>query len=97
MPFEAGTKMTRDEIMRSVSELAKRQAPPEHASAFDNPDAEFAEAGLGSLQIVELICAIEAKFGIEFPADDINAEIFRSARSVAERVDALRRQSQPIA
>ncbi|HEU0298649.1 MAG TPA: phosphopantetheine-binding protein [Longimicrobium sp.] len=78
-----------DEITRSVLEVARGLADPEDAAALDGPDAELAAAGFGSLKTVGLLMELESRFAIRFPADAIDAETFRSVRSVAGRVRTL--------
>jgi acyl carrier protein len=43
---------------------------------------------LDSLALVELITAIEGRFGIELDEDDITAEVFGTVESLAAHVDA---------
>lgn len=43
---------------------------------------------LDSLALVELITAIEERFGIELDEDDITAEVFGTVESLAAHVDA---------
>lgn len=46
------------------------------------PDAELAKLGLTSIDMVELMLAVEAEFDIMIPAPDITTESFRSIRSI---------------
>ena len=55
------------------------------------PETDLIEADLiDSLALVSLITEVEAEFGIELPLDDFDIEKFRSARQIAEYVEAAR-------
>lgn len=43
---------------------------------------------LDSLALVELITAIEVRWGFEFDEDDITAEVFGTVESLAAHIDA---------
>lgn len=53
-------------------------------------DTTFAEAGLTSMEMVNLMLAVEAEFDMTLPQSDITPENFTSAATVAQLV--LRRQ-----
>jgi acyl carrier protein len=78
-----------DDIMRSVMEVARRQVDPENTLALDDPDADLAAIGFDSLKMVGFIVDLETSFSIEFPADMIDAQTFRSLRTVADSVRAV--------
>ena len=46
------------------------------------PDAELAKLGLTSIDMVELMLAVEAEFDVMIPPPDITSETFRSVRSI---------------
>ena len=45
-----------------------------------------------SLAVVELVAAVESRFGIEMDDDDISAEVFATIGSLARLVDEKRQQ-----
>lgn len=53
-------------------------------------DTTFADAGLTSMEMVNLMLAVEAEFDMTLPQSDITPENFTSAATVAQLV--LRRQ-----
>jgi D-alanine--poly(phosphoribitol) ligase subunit 2 len=56
-----------------------------------DPDLDLVEADLiDSLALVSLITEVETAFGVELPLEDFDIEKFRSARQIAEYVDAAR-------
>lgn len=78
-----------DELLSLITAVARRHAGAGQAAALDDPDADLSTAGLGSLGTVEFLLDLEASLGIEFPADRIDGETFRSLRSVAASVRAV--------
>jgi acyl carrier protein len=46
---------------------------------------------LDSLALVELITAIEERFGFELDEDDITAEVFGTVESLADHIDSCTR------
>src|SRR5690242_15512385 len=80
----------RDDIMRSVMDVARHHVEAEDAPALDDPDADLSAIGVDSLEMVSFIFDLEASFSIEFPADMIIPETFRNVRTVADSIRALR-------
>jgi acyl carrier protein len=74
-----------DEVLNKVLTLVHQFAGPRNIG-FPGPDDDLSSAGLGSLEIVGLMVEIESVMDIEFPSDEINANTFRSARTIAEAV-----------
>jgi acyl carrier protein len=64
--------------------LAEAGVAPADASA------DLPGAGLTSLKTVDLMLAIEDRFGIEFPERLLNRRTFSSLATLAEAVDSLR-------
>ncbi|ACA17794.1 conserved hypothetical protein [Methylobacterium sp. 4-46] len=53
------------------------------------PDTFLTEAGLTSLDLVNLMLAIEAEFDITIPASHLNPASFRTLASISEMVRAV--------
>ncbi|MGY2047517.1 phosphopantetheine-binding protein [Methylobacterium sp. JK268] len=53
------------------------------------PEALLTEAGLSSLDMVNLMLAIEAEFDITIPASHLNPKSFRTIASITEMVRAV--------
>lgn len=77
-----------EDLVRRVTDLARIRLADGDVRALDDPDADLAAAGLGSIAIVEFMVDLERTFAVTFPAEMINGETFRTVRTV---VDALRR------
>jgi len=59
-------------------------------SAHVTPDVSLADAGLTSMEMVNLMLAVEAEFDLTLPQSDITPENFTSVETVARLI--LRRQ-----
>jgi acyl carrier protein len=64
--------------------LAKHSVPGPVA-----PDAELAKLGLTSIDMVELMLAVEAEFDVIIPPPDITTENFRSIESIDRLIGKL--------
>ena len=53
------------------------------------PDAELAKLGLTSIDMVELMLAVEADFDVTIPPPDITSENFRSIRAIDHLIGKL--------
>lgn len=76
------------EIVRGIDDLASRSA-----SLTDS--ASLYEAGLSSYGTIELMMALEAAFGVEFPDALLTRETFGTIASLAAAVAALSRTRSP--
>ncbi len=73
----AGAKFSHDQISRLISDLAHIEAP--------SAETDLIESGLlDSLLVVELVVALEKRFGVHISFDDIEFDNFRSVKSIAE-------------
>ncbi|WP_217433857.1 phosphopantetheine-binding protein [Caulobacter sp. S45] len=63
--------------------LARKQRP---AAA---PDGDLREAGLSSLDTVNLMLAVEGEFDLFLPQDEMTPENFRSAEAIARLVERV--------
>jgi len=72
-----------EDILRGLlSEVARLRADPGQLRAEDDLYA----AGLSSLATVDLMLAIEDRFGIEFPEDRLNRRTFGSIAALSDAV-----------
>jgi acyl carrier protein len=53
------------------------------------PDQDLREAGLSSLDTVNLMLAVEGEFDLFIPQAEMTPERFRSVRSIAALIDGL--------
>lgn len=83
-----------DEILRRVTEIARRHVSPEHATVLD-PTINLAEIGLDSLGIVSFMLDVESSFSIKFQEDMLHAAHFRDLLIVAHSVRSLLEASTP--
>ncbi|HSU16585.1 phosphopantetheine-binding protein [Longimicrobium sp.] len=77
-----------DDLTLAVFELARAQLSAA-GGELPGPDAGLREAGLGSLETVRLMLAVEARFGVQFPADLLRPEVFSTPRTLARAVRSL--------
>jgi|SwirhisoilCB1_FD_contig_71_988017_length_345_multi_2_in_0_out_0_1 acyl carrier protein len=67
-----------------------RQVLPASASAAQlRPDQSLQDAGLKSLDLVNLMLAIEAEFDLEIPEDHMTPERFESVAAIRDLVANL--------
>jgi acyl carrier protein len=57
--------------------------------AAAGPDQDLREAGLSSLDSVNLMLAVEGEFDLFIPQAEMTPENFRSVRSIAALIDRL--------
>jgi acyl carrier protein len=78
-----------DDILRAVMGVAERHVGAGRAAALD-PDVDLSAIGLTSLEMVGFILDLEDSLAVQFPADMMDPATFRSARTIAGHVRALR-------
>jgi acyl carrier protein len=72
-------------VLALVQPVLARKGRPEAA-----PDQDLREAGLSSLDTVNLMLAVEGAFDLFIPEAEMTPDNFRSARTVAGLVERLR-------
>jgi acyl carrier protein len=77
----------RDELKRLLIETLELDVAP----AQIGDDEPLFESGLGvdSIEALALVNAIEKRFGVEIPDDEIGLAMFQDIRSLAEVLDRL--------
>ena len=77
-------------LLRTVAEAVRRQLSqlPGKAATEEPPDVDvpLADLGLDSLRLVGLLVSLEQDLGVELPPEEINAESFRTVRTLADAV-----------
>ncbi|GBU18977.1 MULTISPECIES: phosphopantetheine-binding protein [Methylobacterium] len=77
---------TVDRTMALAGEIAARHAT---VAAF-RPEDALTEVGLTSLDLVNLMLAVEAEFDIMIPPSCLNPQNFHSIEAIARMVEAVR-------
>jgi acyl carrier protein len=83
--------MTEDPILARLHALATAIAGPARALRERGPEVRLTEGGfwLNSIELLQLIVACEAEFGVVFEVDqDLTAETLRTLGSLADVVRA---------
>lgn len=77
----------KDEIRKIVGSIAHIDVSPERIA----DDDDLYEAGLSSLNTIQLMLVIEKHFNIEIPDEQLNRQLFGSIDSLAETISQLQR------
>jgi acyl carrier protein len=85
--LDESPSLTRDRLLVLVEQILVKSAVTRPVSV----DQPLPAAGLSSIDMVQLMLAIEADFEITIPAAEITPEQFRSIATVAALIDKLRR------
>jgi acyl carrier protein len=75
-----------DRVVGIVREILERRS----VSRQILPDDDLREAGLNSLDMVNLMLAVEAEFDLKIPDADMTLRNFRSISAIEVLVDSLR-------
>lgn len=78
-----------DDLFAVLGEVARLRVEPGALAATDDLYA----AGLSSLATVDLMLAIEDRFGIEFTSEWLNRRTFSSVAMLRQAVQAMREQT----
>jgi len=74
-----------DRVIRVVQDILQRRAIQRPVQA----DEDLREAGLNSIDMVNLMLAVEAEFGLEIPDTDMTLHNFRSVTAIDAFVGSL--------
>jgi acyl carrier protein len=85
--LDESPSLTRDRLLVLVEQILVKSAVNRPVSV----DQPLTAAGLSSIDMVQLMLAIEADFEITIPAAEITPEQFRSIATIAALIDKLRR------
>ena len=83
--LDAMTRTTRDRVTALVDGLLDRNGRPRGVG----PDDRLVDAGLTSMDMVNLMLAVEAEFDVLIPPEDITPGNFRSVATVEALVDRV--------
>ena len=72
------------------SALLRERLPELSEGDALGPDTDLPEAGLDSVQLIELIMALEAEYGVTFTDEHFAGDTFTTAGSVWQAVQVLR-------
>ncbi|MCC8396820.1 acyl carrier protein [Paraburkholderia sp. MMS20-SJTR3] len=73
------------ELRQIIKDTARFEVPIDSIA----DDDDLYEAGLSSLNTIQLMLAIERQFNIEIPDQMLNRHLFQSVNSLADAVTAL--------
>jgi acyl carrier protein len=79
------TGESRDRVMRLVHEILERNSITRTAPLGD----ELVDIGLSSIDLVNLMLAVEAEFDLMIPQSELTVENFRSISTIIRLVDRL--------
>lgn len=82
---DSGTGLLRKRLVELVGDLLVKRSITREVS-IDEP---LTQAGLSSIDMVNLMLAVEAEFNIMIPAPEINPENFRSIASVEALISRI--------
>ncbi|MGW2051687.1 phosphopantetheine-binding protein [Streptomyces sp. NPDC001858] len=80
-----------------MTHVVRSVLPEDRAAALSGPDDELHALGLGSLELVSLLVAVEDTFAARFSADALHRGTFQSIRTIAEALRAAPRTEDPHA
>lgn len=74
--------------------LLREHLPELPDGAIIESDTDLAEAGLDSVQLIGLVMALEAEYGVTFADEFFSGATFATAGSVWQAVQQLRAESE---
>ncbi|WML78847.1 phosphopantetheine-binding protein [Streptomyces sp. VNUA74] len=86
-----------DPTLVSVTDVVRRVLPEDRAGALSGPDQELRDLGLGSLELVGLLVAIEDAFSVRLPADVMHQATFHSVRTLTAALRTATEAEDPHA
>jgi acyl carrier protein len=81
---------------RRVAELVRRLLAKRGIERAVGEDDDLSESGLSSLDLVNLMLAVEGEFDLTIPERDMRPPNFRSLARIEALVGSLMRQSDPV-
>jgi acyl carrier protein len=78
--------LTRDRLLALVEQILVKNAVP-RALSVNEP---LTDAGLSSVDMIQLMLAVESDFDITIPAAEITPERFRSIATIEALIDKIR-------
>ncbi|KVO91838.1 acyl carrier protein [Burkholderia ubonensis] len=81
-------------MKNAIREILKQVAHLETAVDTIGDADDLYDAGLSSIDTIQLMLAIERQFDIEIPDEMLNRQLFRSIDALAETIVTLQRAAQ---
>jgi acyl carrier protein len=76
-------------IKERVTEIVQQNLNKRGLHRPVQPDDDLSEAGMSSLDLVNLMLRVEAEYDLQIPESDMTGENFRSVSRIGELVAAL--------
>ncbi|KVN33757.1 acyl carrier protein [Burkholderia pyrrocinia] len=83
-------------MKNEIREILKHVAHLETAVDTIGDADDLYDAGLSSLDTIQLMLAIERQFDIEIPDEMLSRQLFRSIDALAETIAALQRAERSV-
>jgi len=83
--LDGDTQSPKHRVAGLVNEMLRERS----LRAPTSPDDDLPSLGLGSLDMANLVLAVESEFDVSIPDADITPVCFRSVSSIAELVETL--------
>ncbi|AXF23707.1 acyl carrier protein [Burkholderia pyrrocinia] len=91
LPERTTPRMPEQHVKNEIRTILKHVAHLEAAIDSIGDGDDLYEAGLSSLDTIQLMLAIEKQFNIEIPDEMLNRNLFRSIDALANTVATLQR------
>jgi len=78
-----------DSTTGRVGDIVRKLLAKKSVARLVGPDADLRQAGITSLDMVNLVLAVEAEFDVMIPEADMTPANFRSVRTIADLAAAL--------
>ncbi len=88
-PQKPTTRPTPSDVEAVVIELLARDLGRDTESIKQELSQRGAALPVDSLAIVEILCDLEAQFGVRLPEDELTAASLRSVRALSQRVSSI--------
>jgi acyl carrier protein len=79
-----------------VAELVRRIFAKRGMECAVGEDDDLSESGLSSLELVNLMLAVESEFDLKIPERDMRPANFRSIARIEALVSSLMAQNEPV-
>nr|WP_241020393.1 acyl carrier protein [Burkholderia sp. Ac-20345] len=91
MPERTTTRTPEQHVKNEIRTILKHVAHLEAAIDSIGDRDDLYDAGLSSLDTIQLMLAIEKQFNIEIPDEMLNRNLFRSIDALADTIATLQR------
>ncbi len=91
LPVQTTPRTPEQHVKNDIRSILKHVAHLEAAIDSIGDGDDLYEAGLSSLDTIQLMLAIEKQFNIEIPDEMLNRNLFRSIDALADTIATLQR------